>query len=220
MEKKDQKISLAVETSGKTMSAALLNNAHVMGEIFIDAGPRHSDILADTCRFLLESCGVRIEELKRIAVCTGPGSFTGLRVGLSFARTLAQSLKIPLIGVPVFEILARQAAPENVRAKKIMILIPSIGDDVYVGVFRPGSSRPLGRYRVAARKKIERELAREPRGKISLIEEGSIQPRAGILGALALERGRGKKGSWQEVLPLYLRPSIAQERKEYRKTKS
>ena len=211
MEKKDQETILAIDTSGRFMSAALLRNGALLGEVFVDAGRNHSELLAPACESLLKSRGVKKTGLTRLAVSTGPGSFTGLRVGIAFARTLAQFLKIPLVGIPSFEILAAQAGRTAGKGvEKICVAIPSIGDDVYAGFFRAGSSKPLSPYRVMSQAALRAELAREPKGKLLLIEGDSSAPRAGTLAGLALERpGR----SWKDIRPLYLRPSIAEERK-------
>lgn len=223
MEKKDPKIILAIETSGASLSAALMKGFDLPGEVFLEAGRRHSDMLAPACESLLKSHGLKSEDLTHLAVCAGPGSFTGLRVGITFARTLSQFLKIPLVGIPVFEILAAQAGIRTDKGvRKICVTVPSIGEDVCAGFFRPGSTIPLAPYRVIPRSKLLRELEKTPKGKLLLIEGGSMAPRAGTLAGLALERINRRappKDSWKKIHPLYLRPSIAQERKGYRRKK-
>lgn len=78
----------------------------VKAELFFDVGLRHSEILKDACVFLMEKCNWKKEDLTAIAVSVGPGSFTGARVGVTFARAIAQMLSLPLIGIPTFEIIA------------------------------------------------------------------------------------------------------------------
>jgi len=224
MEKKDPAIILAIETSGATLSAALWKGSALSGEVLLKAGRRHSDLLAPTCESLLKSRSLKKTDLTHLAVCTGPGSFTGLRVGITFARTLAQFLKIPLVEIPVFEILAAQAGVKK-GVSKMCITVPSIGEDVYVGFFRPGSTLPLSPYRVVPRSNLLRKLEREPQGKLLLIEGESAAapastPRAGALAKLAWERIQRRaplQDSWKKIHPLYLRPSIAQERRSQKK---
>ncbi|OGR88814.1 MAG: tRNA (adenosine(37)-N6)-threonylcarbamoyltransferase complex dimerization subunit type 1 TsaB [Elusimicrobia bacterium RIFCSPLOWO2_01_FULL_60_11] len=211
---------LAIETSGASLSVALRKGGNLLGQKQVNAGRRHSEMLAQACESLLKSRGVKRTALTHLAVCTGPGSFTGLRVGITFARTLAQFLKIPLIGIPVFEVLAAQAGVQAGKGiDRICIAIPSIGEDVYAGFFRPGSTAPLAPYRVLSRPELLRQLERAPKGKLSLIEGGSMAPRASTLAGLATERIDRRaisNDSWKKIHPLYLRLSIAQERKERR----
>ena len=86
-----QKI-LAVETSGKTLSVAVAESdaqgCGVRAEVFFDVGLRHSEMLQPACDFVLRQCSWRLEDLTLLAVSTGPGSFTGLRVGIAFMRAL------------------------------------------------------------------------------------------------------------------------------------
>ena len=223
MERKNPPIILAIETSGASLGIALRKGSGLLGEVRAKAGRRHSDLLAPACKTLLKSLSLKCKDLTHLAVCIGPGSFTGLRVGIAFARTLAQFLKIPLVGIPVFEILSIQAGTKaGKRVDKICIVVPSIGEDVYAGFFRPGSSEPLAPYRVMARSDLLRELERSPKGKVSLIEGGTMAPRAATLAKLALERidqRAPSDESWKKIHPLYLRPSIAQERKERHRKK-
>ncbi|OGR82252.1 MAG: tRNA (adenosine(37)-N6)-threonylcarbamoyltransferase complex dimerization subunit type 1 TsaB [Elusimicrobia bacterium RIFCSPLOWO2_01_FULL_54_10] len=201
---------LAIETSGPVLGLAVFKNGSLAGEMSVAAGRRHSEILAASCQKLLKRTKLQKSHLTHLAVDTGPGSFTGLRVGIAFARTLAQFLKIPLVGISLFEILARQEG-----AERAWITLPSIGEDVYV-------AKPQVPYRVLPRPELERELARATRGKISLLDGSTVEPSARVLAELALERIAAKRvpaDSWKKIFPLYLRPSIAQERKGFRKKK-
>ena len=215
MEKHIHKI-LSLETSGKTLSLALLESSgtgpRTLGEIFLDAGYRHSGVLSEACQFLVRAAGLAKEDLTCLAVSTGPGSFTGLRVGIAYARTLSQFLKIPLIGVPVFEILNRQAAKDpDSRGKWTCVAIESIGKEVYFGVFKPGSQRPAGPYQVLSAQALEKKLAKLRAKKV--LSPSSHPPQAKVLGEIALERaGRASAKNWHKVVPFYLRAPIAVER--------
>lgn len=72
--------------------------------------------IAPMAREIMAEAGLDFAALQRVVVTTGPGSFTGVRVGLSFARGLALALKIPCLGVPSLEALALQHGEEGLRA--------------------------------------------------------------------------------------------------------
>lgn len=103
--KTDMKI-LGIETSTQAGSIAFTDGDRVLGELSLNLGPVHSEKLIPMIDWLLGEVGGEKREIEGIAVSVGPGSFTGLRVGLSTAKGLAFSLKIPLVGISSLETLA------------------------------------------------------------------------------------------------------------------
>lgn len=97
---------LGIETSTQAGSIALIDSDRVLGEFFLNLGPVHSEKLIPMLDRLLGEAGMAKERIEGVAVSIGPGSFTGLRVGLSTAKGLAFSLGIPLVGVSSLETLA------------------------------------------------------------------------------------------------------------------
>lgn len=90
---------LAIDTSGARLQLGLVTPDGVLTEI--EARERgHAEILFDRVASLLARAGLDYADLSRVAVVTGPGSFSGLRIGLSAARGLGLALSIPVIGVP------------------------------------------------------------------------------------------------------------------------
>ena len=89
---------LAIETSGHTMSVALAENNALVAELFWHDGMKHAERLVSSIAGLLREAGWQPAELARIAVSTGPGSFTGVRIGVTCARTMAQTLGVPVVG--------------------------------------------------------------------------------------------------------------------------
>ena len=77
----------------------------------LDIGRGHAEVLAPQVQRLLSQTQTKPAQITKIAVTTGPGSFTGLRVGLSFAKGFALPRQTPVIGISVLEALARQADP-------------------------------------------------------------------------------------------------------------
>ena len=91
---------LAIETATLVTSVALATVDTLLAEITLQTKKTHSELLMPHISKILYMAGDQKTELKAIAVSIGPGSFTGLRIGLATAKTLAYALKIPLVGVP------------------------------------------------------------------------------------------------------------------------
>ncbi len=99
---------LSIETSGKLCSTSLLISPEDYFEITISQKHVHSKKLLSLIDILLSQAGVMLHEIKNIAVSMGPGSFTGLRIGLSSAKGIAFGADLPLIPVPTFDAFAYQ----------------------------------------------------------------------------------------------------------------
>jgi len=97
---------LGLDTSSVRGSVALLRDGAVLASLRHEELNRHGERLEGMLRDLLERTAVRREELSQIAVGVGPGSFTGLRVGLAFAEGLSLGLGIPLVGVDSMRAMA------------------------------------------------------------------------------------------------------------------
>lgn len=98
---------LGIETSSLVSSVALMDEHNLIGELTIQAGLTHSEQLIPHIDMLLRASQVKKNELKGIIVSSGPGSFTGLRIGMGTAKAMAYALQIPLYGVMTMDSLAR-----------------------------------------------------------------------------------------------------------------
>lgn len=116
---------LAVDTALGGCSAALLeddpNTVEVRAHVFEAMDRGHAERLAPMVQDLMASAGVGFGALTRLAVTTGPGTFTGQRVGLAFMRGLRLALDIPLIGVTTLGAIATAAMAETGRDKAAAI---------------------------------------------------------------------------------------------------
>ena len=108
---------LAIDTSGGQCALAVLGSGRKATRIEVmDRG--HAEALFPMIDAVLEECGASHSDLTKIAVCTGPGSFTGLRAGIAAARGLALGRGVPAVGITRFEALAAAMdAPCSVRLK-------------------------------------------------------------------------------------------------------
>ncbi|AFK87618.1 MULTISPECIES: tRNA (adenosine(37)-N6)-threonylcarbamoyltransferase complex dimerization subunit type 1 TsaB [Thermoanaerobacterium] len=125
---------LAIDSSSKTATVALVDESGLIGEFSINH-LRHSVILMPMMDELLKMAEVKKEEITHIAVCEGPGSFTGLRIGAATAKGLAQSLDVPIVGVSSLDALAY-----NVGEFKGIIcsMIDALRGNVYTAFYRGG----------------------------------------------------------------------------------
>jgi tRNA threonylcarbamoyladenosine biosynthesis protein TsaB len=99
-------IVLALETATITGGAAILKDNALIGELRMNVEVTHSERLLPGVDRLLTQCGIKLEDVDLIAVSIGPGSFTGLRVGLSMAKGLSFAAGKPIVPVPTLEALA------------------------------------------------------------------------------------------------------------------
>ena len=99
---------LAIDTSTARLGIAVFNGTEILGESCWTSPNRHTVSLAPAVNELLDDLEVKKKKLKALAVALGPGSFTSLRVGLSFAKGISLGLGIPVIGVPTLDVSAAQ----------------------------------------------------------------------------------------------------------------
>jgi len=104
---------LAVDTALGACSVALLDDGKILAHIFEPMDRGHAERLAPMVDEAMKKAGMDFSSLDRLAVTTGPGTFTGQRVGLAFMRGLRLALKIPLIGVTTLEVMAASALGET-----------------------------------------------------------------------------------------------------------
>ena len=104
---------LAIDTSTRWMGIAICSDDAVICEKVWQTQYRHTVELAPAVQSLMHEAGVSADAFTSLAVAIGPGSFTSLRIGLSFAKGFVLPRKIPLIGIPTLDILARMQPPSK-----------------------------------------------------------------------------------------------------------
>ena len=97
---------LAFETSAKAASAALLEDGRLLGESYQNTGLTHSQTLLVMAENLRAQCGKTVAEVTAVAVAAGPGSFTGVRIGVAAAKGFAWGRELPCYGVSTLEAMA------------------------------------------------------------------------------------------------------------------
>ena len=106
-------LALGIDTTGAWCSVALVDAAKILAMQCKTMQRGHAEHLAPMVQELFKQTSTMPENLDRLVVCSGPGSFTGVRVGLSFAKGLALPHNIPVLGVSALEVWAAQADPEQ-----------------------------------------------------------------------------------------------------------
>ena len=97
---------LAIDTSTRLIGVALYDGVQIVSEMVWLSNQYHTVELAPTVSSLMDRAGIPISELDVVAVALGPGSFTGLRIGLSLAKGMALAGRLAIVGVPTLDILA------------------------------------------------------------------------------------------------------------------
>ena len=97
---------LAFETSAKAASVALTENGKLLGESYQNTGLTHSQTLMVMAENLLKQCGKTVNDITAVAVAEGPGSFTGVRIGVAAAKGFAWGLSVPCYGISTLEAMA------------------------------------------------------------------------------------------------------------------
>ncbi|REB10949.1 tRNA (adenosine(37)-N6)-threonylcarbamoyltransferase complex dimerization subunit type 1 TsaB [Sporosarcina sp. BI001-red] len=131
-------IWLGIDTANSPLSVALVEDGRILCEQTSTFARTHSIQAMPAIERLLSEASLRPSDLEAIAVSEGPGSYTGVRIGVTLAKTLAWTLKIPIVGVSSLEVIAANAVPfEGV----ICPLFDARRENVYCGLFKSKGER-------------------------------------------------------------------------------
>jgi tRNA threonylcarbamoyladenosine biosynthesis protein TsaB len=212
---------LAVETSTLSGGAALLDSERVVGEYTLDVRVTHSERLMAAIDQLLSDAGWTASDLDGLAVAVGPGSFTGLRVGLSTVKGLGLALSIPVAAVPTLDAMA---AMLPFAALPVCPVLDARKRELYASLYRwdgLGMRREWDYLAIAPD-----DLARRLNEPVIVIGDGADAisspfarrvrpPRRGpapaVVGSLGYSRlAIGDTVAVADLVPIYLRPSEAE----------
>ena len=126
---------LAFDTSNQALSLAILEDEHLLAQTTLNIKKNHSITLMPAIDFLMNSLDMKPTDLDRIVVAQGPGSYTGLRMAVATAKTLAHTLKIELVGVSSLLALV----PEQVEGLVIPVM-DARRNNVYAGFYQSGQA--------------------------------------------------------------------------------
>jgi len=230
---------LAFETSAKAASVALLEDSRLLAESYQNTGLTHSQTLMVMAEDLLKTCGMTASQVEAVAVAAGPGSFTGIRIGVAAAKGFAWGSEIPCYGVSTLEAMALNL---GVHSGIVLPVMDARRSQVYNAVFRAegGKLTRLCEDRAISLKELEAEI-KNYEESIFLVGDGSIlcyntlqetvpnlvmppehrmhQRAAGVGLAAAGMIAAGLPGNGAELTPNYLRLSQAERERMERENK-
>jgi tRNA threonylcarbamoyl adenosine modification protein YeaZ len=201
---------LAVETSSRSFSLSL--SGEVRGSLELERKMTHSQHIVSAVRFVCRQLGVRLADIHHLYAGVGPGSFTGIRIGLSFANTVGQLFDIPLTGVPWLDTLAYEIGRWY---NSVVPFIRSRKDEVYTAYYEGGARvtdftvlRSEEFRRFLSERRPERIVASRDSLADMLGDEWADRqcasiPRAGVMIDLVRETGKKPEGGY--LKPLYVR---------------
>ncbi len=162
---------LGIDTSGKTASVALSEDEFIIGQNTVFTNLTHSQVIMPFCKRLIEDCGKTLSDVDIIAVSAGPGSYTGLRIGIAGVKAMTYALGIKCCGVSTLESLAYNLLGfEGI----ICPVMKARLDLVYNAVFRCDGNKisRLCNDRIISRKDLYNELEKNS-GKIIVTGDGA-----------------------------------------------
>jgi tRNA threonylcarbamoyladenosine biosynthesis protein TsaB len=224
---------LALETSSQAGSVALLDRDTVLSERRLPADRRSATTLAPAIAQILTDANRQSAEVRLVAVTIGPGSFTGLRVGVTTAKTFAYAVGAEVLGVDTLEVIAKQsvaAMPREQRSEsRIDAVIDAQRKELFLGSFIDDSRelKRLAENRIVSVEQwlaklcpgtivtgtgIDRLLDRLPAG-VFAADQSVREPRAVSVGRLAWAHYEGgRRNDLWKLAPKYLRASAAEEK--------
>ena len=122
---------LAIDTSTTHSSCAVMDNNNIVGDFSINQSMSHNEILLVMVDEMLKKLNIDIEDIDLFVAVTGPGSFTGIRIGVTVVKALAMALNKPIVAVNTLEALSFGVFSD----KKKIPLIDARGERVYYGVY-------------------------------------------------------------------------------------
>ena len=129
-------IVLALDTAGVDCAAAIYDSGRntMLGEASDMIGKGHAEHLMGIVDRALDQAGVALSDIDRLAVTIGPGSFTGIRVGVAAARGFALSLDIPAVGITTLEVMAA-AQREKTPSRAVLAAMDAKREEIYLQSF-------------------------------------------------------------------------------------
>jgi tRNA threonylcarbamoyladenosine biosynthesis protein TsaB len=216
-------IVLGVETSTPVSSVALASEQGAIASMTLARGRGHVEFIAPAIRHICDQSGVDLGRVAGIAVGLGPGLFTGMRVGIATAKSLAQVLGVPVVGIPSLDLLAFDVRH---TLRVICACIDARRGEVFSAFYRqvPGGVQRISEYHVEKPQRLANEVDYKG-GDVLFVGNGALLyreilpsarsefasisrafPSAAALVELALHRFlREQTDSIHDLEPLYLR---------------
>jgi tRNA threonylcarbamoyladenosine biosynthesis protein TsaB len=221
---------IGIETATANGSIAVVDENGLLGEYSWSVGSAHSEEIFLSLDKVLRKAKITIKEIDGISVSSGPGSFTGMRIGVTVARSLAQALDKPAVGIPTLDILAH-----NISGTRYLIcpILDALRSEVYTSLYsfnggKTGEIKRLTDYSIINIEELLGQLLNPkfPRiiflgpavrlyreiietkwpEKAIVASDALLYPQAKIVACLGLKAIKKNKDlKWNKILPLYIR---------------
>ena len=206
---------LALDTASPAPGVSVLARGEVFEQV-LPADRHASEKLLSAISHCLEKAGIALADCERIAVCSGPGSFTGLRVGLSTAWGLGRALRLPVEGVSTLEGMAEAARAG--AGNRVTAVLDAGRGEVVVGSFSLEGSRARS---LSPPRRISRDEAAAAPGLLvclpgDLLGPQGRAPASSVSRAVGLSVAGGPRGGvagGDSLRAIYSRPSAAEEKR-------
>lgn len=219
---------LGIDTSTMTGSVAIITEDRLIAEYTLHTKTTHAERLLTMVEYALQSASLSIRDVDGIAVALGPGSFTGLRIGVTTAKSIAYSTQKPIMAVPSLDALASQYLFSELL---ICPILDARKKEVYTAFYRNTGAqvRRLSEYSVIAPENFLQEITEpvlflgdgvppyrkqleESLGEHALFADAAhLFPRASLIAKLGCDRFMaGEHDECFALTPLYIRKSDAE----------
>lgn len=208
----------AIDTSGTrgTLAIASLENQQwkILSEAAWDKKAMHSEVATIEFENAVKKSGLELKDLTHLAVNHGPGSFTGLRVGINMMKTLGYVLNIPVATISTLELLVRREQNSSLggASPRILVATKAVQNFFYAAIYENG------KFVLEPQSMEEDGLNKAAQSCTKVLIEGRTQSfnpsteARDLLGVLGHSDGQQRFFSWREVKPLYIRASEAEEK--------
>ncbi len=222
---------LSIDTATKITGLALHQDGQLVAESFLHTAKTHSERLMPMILQLLENAGLCFADLNAVAVASGPGSFTGLRIGMATAKGIAQVRNLTLVGVNTLDALAQHGLNYNAL---VCPILDARKNEVYNAIYHSklGKQERVSEYRAITPEDLLQEL-KSGQESILFVGDGVATykqlildtlgdralflpqnmslPRGSHIGALAIKRlEAGEEDNLYSLKPFYIRLSEAE----------
>lgn len=226
---------LAIDASGLSGSVAYISDYKLVGEYYICHKLTHSQTIMPMLEHLKGLIGFEMNEIDAVAVTSGPGSFTGIRIGVATAKAMALAIGVPIIGIPTLDVMAHNI---SFASEVICPIMDARRNQVYTGIYQWKNGileREGDHLAVEIDELLEKLAGRQTiflgdgvdvlKGKITDVMGDAAQfapsflhmQRASVLAQLACEAfEKGEMVDADEFVPIYLRKSQAERELEER----
>ena len=150
-------ITLGIDTSAADGGVALCRDDETLTEVMMDSPLQHAEELLPLIDRALSDCEMSVSDIDLVSVNTGPGSFTGLRIGLATAKGICQATEIPLVGVDLWSMYRARLAPDE--GARACVVVENRRDLFYAQWFV--GSRPVHEAQVISGDELVRRICAE-----------------------------------------------------------